>query len=128
MDPNDFFGSGSYFSVGFGSYMVFKFFYNILNMKFTFVFTYRKCVRLHFMTRYELFREICFSKEFFFKLSVFDEKLLKVSDLTGFGSGSTTLLQRACFGFQIAAYGFNEELFTKPPVIPKVVLKSTRIC
>ncbi len=64
--------------------------------------------------------------DFFFRIRI--RILLQVSDLTGFGSGSTTLHQRACFGFQIAAYGFNEELFTNPPVIPKVVLKSPRSC
>ncbi len=142
-----------------------NFFSNILNMNFTFVFTYRKCVRLHIMTRYELFREIflskgilftnwvywmrnglisSFSEWFYFKFILDPELqrsgmilfriciririLVKVSDLTGFGSGSRTLHQRAYFGFQIAAYGLNEELFPKPPVIPEVVLKSPRTC
>jgi hypothetical protein len=43
-----FFGSGSYFSVGFGSFINFS---NI-NINFTFVFPSCKCVCLHIMTRY----------------------------------------------------------------------------
>jgi hypothetical protein len=33
---------------------------NIPNINFTFVFPSCKCVRLHFMTRYKLFRELFF--------------------------------------------------------------------
>ncbi len=71
---NDFFGSvsvsGSYFSVGFRSdpvSVLIGIFNNILNINFTFVFPSGKCVRLHIMTRYKIYRDFCFDqKEFMF--------------------------------------------------------------
>jgi hypothetical protein len=70
---------------------------NILNINFTFVFPSCKCVRLHFMTRYKIFSKFFLIKIFFtVKLSIFVEVhiwiLLKVSDPTGSGSVSPTLL------------------------------------
>ncbi len=47
--------SGSYFSIGFESYMNFSI---ILNINFTFVFPTCKFVMLHILTNYKLSREI----------------------------------------------------------------------
>jgi hypothetical protein len=67
---NDFFGSGSVsgsgssFSDGFGSgsgsclRFFMSFFSNILDINFIFVFPSRKCVNLHIMTRYKLFKDV----------------------------------------------------------------------
>ncbi len=65
-------GSGSFFSVGFGfgsCFGSYTHFSTILNINFTFVFPSFKCVRLHNMMGYNLFKDFFLERNTFISLT-----------------------------------------------------------
>jgi len=86
--PEIFFGSGSDFSDGFGSYM------NLVSLKFlSYILPYRlkhcKCVRLHITTRYKVFRGIFYKRNL-----LHGSGSWMIFSCSGFGYGSTRLYKR----------------------------------